>query len=41
MNDKLPARLMQFGGLIVLLALGQSSMLFLQRILLIGRRAQC
>ena len=36
MSDLLPARLMQFGGLIVLLALAQSTMLFLQRILLIG-----
>ena len=36
MSDMLPARLMQFGGLIVLLALGQSTMLFLQRMLLVG-----
>ena len=36
MSDMLPARLMQFGALIVLLALGQSTMLFLQRMLLVG-----
>ena len=36
MNNMVPARLMQFGALIVLLALGQSTMLFLQRMLLVG-----
>jgi len=36
MTDMLPARLVQFGALIVLLALGQATMLFLERILLIG-----
>jgi ATP-binding cassette subfamily B protein len=36
MSDMLPARLIQFGGLIVLLTLGQATMLFLERILLIG-----
>ena len=36
MGDILTARLIQFGGLIVLLALAQGTMLFLQRILLIG-----
>jgi ATP-binding cassette subfamily B protein len=36
MNDMLPARLIQLGGLIVFLAIAQSTMLFFQRTLLIG-----
>lgn len=36
MSGMLPARLIQLGGLIVLLALAQATMLFFQRILLVG-----